>query len=120
MTAAAVLEAYRCSTCGWLQFNGRLCDRCRGAVLGAQVEPTGKVVAITVLERVPPGVLCSAPYAVALVQLIGGPELLAIADAAEDLRVADEVEIERLRLASEDQSTWAWTAKRPATVGCGT
>jgi uncharacterized OB-fold protein len=120
VTAAAVLEAYRCSTCSWLQFNGRRCDRCRGAVFGAPVKPAGKVVAITILERVPPGVLCRAPYAVALVQLISGPELLAISDAAEDLRVADDVEIERVRLASEEKSTWAWTAKRAATVGCGT
>jgi uncharacterized OB-fold protein len=119
MTTAAVLEAYRCRACSWLQFSGRRCDRCRGAVLGAQVEPVGNVVAVTVLERVPPGVLCSAPYAIALVQLTDGPELLAISDASEDLRVADAVEIERVRVDSQEESTWTWTAKRRGSVGSG-
>ena len=120
MTTAAVLEAYRCRNCGWRQFNDRRCDRCRGAVLGTQVELVGSVVAVTVLERVPPGVLCSAPYAIALVQLTDGPELLAISDASEGLRVADTVEIERVSVDSQEESTWAWTAKRAGPVGCGT
>jgi hypothetical protein len=42
--------------------------------------------------------------------------LPAVCDPADELRVADEVEIGRIHLADGEQSTWAWTARRPSTV----
>jgi len=73
------LAVSTCERCGYSQLAERRCDRCHGTTSREEIAASGAVLAATVVERVPEDVVLDAPFAMTLVQLDGGPQVLAVA-----------------------------------------
>ena len=119
MIGAAAVQAYRCLTCGWLQLAANRCQQCRSAVAEVDVPSSGEVRAVTVLERVPPDVLCEPPYGVVVVRLDDGPELVVLSVASEAIAVGERVAVSRTEVSRDGESTGTFAARRlePSTGG---
>jgi uncharacterized OB-fold protein len=77
------LLASFCDSCGFAQLAERRCDRCHSETLRREIAAAGAVLAATVVERAPDDVVLEAPFAMALVRLDDGPQLLAVAPGPE-------------------------------------
>jgi uncharacterized OB-fold protein len=81
-----------------------------------EVSGSGEVRASTVVERVPPVVLCEVPYGVAQVRLDAGLELQALFTVNEQLAPGDRVEIASSPVGRGDVETSAFVACRNRTA----
>jgi uncharacterized OB-fold protein len=81
----------RCRACSALAWSGTMCRRCGGDLDETESDPTGEVIAVTTVARVPDDVVLAPPYTVALVRLVEGAESFGVANAGDELRIGDRV-----------------------------
>lgn len=85
----------------------------------ADISASGEVRASTVVERVPPVVLCEVPYGVAHVRLDAGIELQALFATSDRLGPGDRVEIGCSRVRRGEEQAQAFVASRIPAAGEG-
>lgn len=112
MSHPASIEVFRCTSCGGLQIASQTCLRCRGMLAATEIPASGEVRASTVVERVPPVVLCEVPYGVAHVRLDAGLELQVLFAAAEGLVPGDRIDVGCHSVSRGEEQTRAFVASR--------
>lgn len=112
MSSPASIEVFRCTSCGGLQIASDPCQRCRGVLAVTEIPASGEVRASTVVERVPPVVLCEVPYGVAHVRLDAGLELQALFAATEALAPGDRTDVGCSTVTRGEDQTLAFVASR--------
>jgi uncharacterized OB-fold protein len=102
------LEAGKCKKCGKLFLPPRqICNECGGRAFAIErLAEEGKIVSWTVVHTGHPAFTDEVPYALAIVELSGGPRLLMqLADYhGQELRIGQKVEVKFRKLQAAGES----------------
>lgn len=112
----ARLYGTKCGQCNEIFFPRRLaCPRCHSAkfMSAERLAATGRIHALTHVAR--PAAHYPNPYMLALIDLEGGPRILAqVKDSPDDIRIGDSVEllVEPLFDTPDGRHVWGYRFKR--------